>query len=158
MIAVNRLEPHKNGTAAHPPAEVKAVPAQVYQCHPAIEMHLLRIFAELSTLLRVNESHSIEAGGMVLKLSVEFPADKPPAPETDAERDVYDAVCELVKLRGRRVVIREVIAHLEATNRLWGKSTVTNALATLTHKGLLVNPRDKRGYGLPTDAKGGDSC
>lgn len=135
-----------------PPKRLTSSTPNVYS-HPVLETALLKIFAAHGDLLNPNESHAVEAGGMVLRLSIEFPADKQPVPEGQCETDVFDTVLELFKQLGRRVVAKEIFAHLESSDRLWGRSTATNALASLTRKGILVNLRDKRGYG-PSVAKG----
>lgn len=160
MIAVNRLEPHLNGTGKHSPPEESKPPALAsdLSAHPAIEMSLLRLFADHEKLLRPLESHSIQAGDLVLRLSIEHPTDAPPAPETECERNVLDAVRELVERHNRRVTTKEILSHLDETSRIWGKSTIQNALASFCHRGLLVNLRDKRGYGFPQLQKGGEQC
>lgn len=114
-----------------------------------IEIALLRLYAECSGALIVGQTHSTEVGGIVLRLSIEPPENKPPRPEGTCEEDVYDAVAVLSAAMDRRVTSKEVMAEMDSTNHLWGRSTVLNALAALVHKGLLINPHDKKGYGVP---------
>lgn len=113
-----------------------------------IELALLRLFAECNDCLPVGESFTLEAGNRILRLSVEPIANNPPIPETSCEEDVYDAARILILLHERRVTAKEILAELEAVGRIWGRSTVMAALASLTSKGLLKNPRDRHGYGL----------
>lgn len=115
---------------------------------PQIEIALLRICAECSSALTVGQSYSIDVNGKTLRLSVEAISGQPPKPDSECEEDVYDAVRLLIGLHGRRVTTKEVFAELEAANHIWGRSTVVCALAALVHKGLLLNPRDKKGYGI----------
>lgn len=116
---------------------------------PQIETALLRLFADCPAALSIGHSYAVEAGGRILKLCIEPIVEAPPCPEGQCEEDVLDAVCLLVNEHNRRVTTKEVFAELDNANHLWGRSTVVNALASLVHKGLLVNPRDKRGYGPP---------
>jgi hypothetical protein len=146
MIAVSRFEPHLNGTAKHVP-EANISPA--IDTPPAVEMALLRVLAEIGGKLHNGQSWSVRAGELELTLSVGYPQAKPPKAETECEEDTLAAVTELVERHGRRVTMKEVLAHLAATDRLWGRSTALNALATLVHRGLLTNLRNKKGYGLP---------
>lgn len=117
---------------------------------PQIETALLRLFADCPAALIIGHSYSVEAGGRILRLTIDPIIDNPPHPEGECESNVYDAVRLLVNEHGRRVTTKEVFAELETVGQIWGRSTVVNALASLVHKGLLVNPRDKKGYGIPT--------
>lgn len=114
-----------------------------------IETAMLRLYADVGPLLKANDCHVIEAGGLILRLSIEYPATAKPAPESQCEQDCFDAAGEIIAETGQRATSRAIIDRLNETGRLWGRSTMLNALASLTHKGLLVNPGDKRGYGLP---------
>lgn len=116
---------------------------------PQIEIALLRLCADCNGALTIGQSYSIEAGGKVLRISVDAPVDAPPAPQTECEQETLDAVRVLFNLYGRRVTAKEVMAELENVGHIWGRSTILNALATLVHRGLLVNKHDKRGYGVP---------
>lgn len=117
---------------------------------PQIETALLRLFADCPSALTIGHTYTVEAGGRVLRLSIEPISTGPPGPDGECEENCYDAVRLLVNLHGTRVTTKEVIAELESVGHIWGRSTVVNALASLVHKGLLVNPRDKKGYGLPS--------
>lgn len=115
---------------------------------PQLEIALLRLYADCHATLIVGQSHSLEAGGIVLRLSVEPPANEPPRPETECEEDVYGAVGVLTSLLGRRVTTKEILAELELVGKIWGRSTILNGLAALVHRGLLTNLRNKKGYAL----------
>lgn len=117
---------------------------------PQIEIALLRLCAEANGSLVIGQSYSLDIDGKTIRLSIEPISGDPPGPESECEENVLDAVGVLVALYDRRVTTKEVFAELESVNHIWGRSTVVCALAALVHKGLLLNPRDKKGYGLQT--------
>lgn len=63
---------------------------------------------------------------------------------TDCESDIL----RIVTAAGRKLRRKDIVAALEAEGILWGESTIANALAALVARQVLVNRRDKRGYGL----------
>jgi hypothetical protein len=67
-------------------------------------------------------------------------------PRAECRQDVV----EVVRAAGRPLTSKEVVRALRKANRPHGPGTVAKALADLTAAGELVNPRDKRGYRLPT--------
>ncbi|WP_439628234.1 hypothetical protein [Gemmata sp.] len=59
-------------------------------------------------------------------------------------------VVAVVAAAGRSLTRKEVLRALKAAGKRHGPGTVDKALADLTAGGELVNPRDGRGYRLPT--------
>lgn len=116
---------------------------------PQIEIALLRLWGSCADALIVGEPYTIDLDHVTLTVIAKPKASAPPAPEGACEEDVLACVYSLVACHGRRVTTKEILAELEFTEHIWGRSTVLNALATLVHKGLLMNPRDKKGYGVP---------
>lgn len=153
---MNRLNPETNGHVAV--LETAVRPEASADMPPVVESALLRILAVMGKRLTAGDRWEVQVdeGGLVLTLSADYRQAEKPEPRGQCEQDVYDAVRELVEREKRRAVTKEIATHLEATDRLWGRSTIVLALAALVDKGLLVNPHDKRGYGLP-EAKGGAS-
>ncbi len=59
-------------------------------------------------------------------------------------------VLSVVTAAGRSMTRKEVLRALKSAGKRHGPGTVAKALADLTAAGELVNPRDARGYRLPT--------
>ena len=70
------------------------------------------------------------------------------APEGPASRD-GNRIVEVVKTTDNVQTQRVVVRALRLAGKTHGPGTVAKALADLTAAGLLVNPRDKKGYRLP---------
>jgi hypothetical protein len=64
----------------------------------------------------------------------------------ECKRDVVD----VVKAANRPLTRKEVMKALKAAGKTYGTSMVEKALADLTATGQLVNPKDKKGYRLPS--------
>lgn len=69
------------------------------------------------------------------------------------QQEVYDAARLEIARLGRRVLGCEIRAAMAAAGIRWGVSTVNTALADLVNHKWLVNDNDKRGYGLPDEAR-----
>lgn len=59
-------------------------------------------------------------------------------------------VLKAVRAAGHSVTRKEVLRALKAAGKKHGPGTVAKALADLTAEGALVNPKDKKGYRLPS--------
>lgn len=70
---------------------------------------------------------------------------------SECERDVLGIVSKETARLGRRILNREVSEALKRRGIHWGWSTVVASLSNLTSLGLLKNPRDRKGYGLPSE-------
>jgi hypothetical protein len=119
-----------------------------------VENALLRICIDCGLELAVGQSFAVEANRMILRLTIDPLGGVPPIPDTECEAECLAVVRELAKDGSRRVVTSEILTRLAMDNN-WARSTITNALASLTHKGLLINRHDRKGYGLPI---GKDGC
>lgn len=64
----------------------------------------------------------------------------------DCKRDIL----EEVRVANRPLTRKQVLKALRAAGRVHGYGTVAKALADLTACGVLLNPKDKRGYRLPS--------
>lgn len=121
------------------------------------ELALLRLLADISLELPEDGLHiQVQAGrwrvGMAIGLALSankgtttFPADEPLSP---CERDCLEILPDLIDKTGRRQTARDIDQALRAAGRPWGWATLTASLSNLVAIGLLVNPRDKRGYGM----------
>lgn len=66
------------------------------------------------------------------------------------ERVCLEIVTQLIEQTGHRQTAREIDTAIRASGQKpWGWATLTAALSNLVAMELLVNPKDKRGYGLP---------
>lgn len=115
----------------------------------SIENLLLRLYTDLQPILPPEGiSLEIPAGSSLIRFAVETAANNERA-LTSCERQVLD----FMATAERRLTMKEIRAGMEAAGNLWGKSTVQNALAELVNRKLLVNDRDKRGYGTPIETQ-----
>jgi hypothetical protein len=120
-----------------------------------VEIAVLRLLAEITNELPPDGLHiQAQAGHWRIAIAIGpaavgaslTPGDKP---LTTCEQECLDCLVRLHKSTGRRQTAREINAALRADGRRWGWATLTAALGNLVAIGRLVNPRDKRGYGLP---------
>jgi hypothetical protein len=77
------------------------------------------------------------------------PAGPVEEPLSECERDCLAALQRLVERSGGRHTAKAVQAEMIAGGDRWGWATTTCALSNLVATGKLINPRDKKGYGLP---------
>ena len=59
-------------------------------------------------------------------------------------------IVEVVRAAGHPLTRKEVVRDLKLAGKSHGPSTVAKALADLTSAGALINPKDKKGYRLPS--------
>lgn len=122
------------------------------------EVALLRLLADISLELPDEGLHvQAQAGRWRIALSI-GPAMAPvnggtsfepqEQPLSQCEQDCLEIIEQLVHQSGHRQTAREIDKALRSAGRPWGWATLTAALSNLVASNLLVNPRDKRGYGL----------
>lgn len=74
------------------------------------------------------------------------PPPEPRGPRTDCERDIFATLAEA----GCPMTGALIRAKMETLDRLWGESTIGQALANMTSDGVLKNERKLGGYFIPT--------
>lgn len=116
-----------------------------------VENALLRLLAELPRDvpgMTVEQRFGSVAAVIRIGTAAEIPFATVPDKLSARQREVYEVVqVEIARLQ-RRVLGSEVRAALKAAGLRWGTSTINTALADLVSLGLLVNDKDKLGYGL----------
>lgn len=68
-------------------------------------------------------------------------------PRSDCERDILALLA--TRPPGEGLTRAKIIEALADADRLWGDSTIANALASMTADGLLENSRKRGGYFVP---------
>lgn len=78
-------------------------------------------------------------------------------PLSEAEREVLGVATAEINRLGRKVIGAEIRVAMQAAGTRWGMSTINRCLADLAAKGVLLNYRNRQGYGLPAQTtEGGD--
>ena len=111
----------------------------------AVNQHLTRLWKRLGPELVCLRETRVEVQGFLLVLRVEHAN---LVRLKHCEQEILDITTDLIQTKGRRVTAKEIKAEMRRRGREWGNTTLHNALAQLVAFGRLMNPHDKRGYGI----------